>query len=122
MAAFWARNEFVGTVEAVGSAVADLRVGDRVVPGAGMWCGECSWCRSGRTNLCSLYYTIGLNAHGGLAERVNVPAVMCRLVPDACGDDAASMAQPLAVALHAVNRARVASDRAIEVAIYKDES
>jgi (R,R)-butanediol dehydrogenase/meso-butanediol dehydrogenase/diacetyl reductase len=106
-------HEFVGTVEAAGSAVADLRVGDRVVPGAGMWCGECPWCRSGRTNLCSQYYTLGLSAHGGLAELVNVPSIMCRPVPDECGNDAASMAQPLAVALHAVNRARVTSGDAV---------
>lgn len=106
-------HEFVGTIEAVGSAVEDLRLGDRVVPGAGMWCGECHWCQAGRTNLCERYYTLGLTAHGGLTERVNVPAVMCRLVPEACGDDAASMAQPLAVALHAVNRARVASGDAV---------
>ena len=102
-------HEFVGAVEEVGSGVGTLRPGDRVVPGAGMWCGACAWCRAGRTNLCADYYTLGLNAHGGLAEQVNVPARMCRPVPDACGDDAAAMAQPLAVALHAVDRARVAS-------------
>jgi (R,R)-butanediol dehydrogenase/meso-butanediol dehydrogenase/diacetyl reductase len=106
-------HEFVGAVEAIGSAVDGLRVGDRVVPGAGMWCGECHWCRAGRTNLCARYYTLGLTAHGGLTERVNVPALMCRLVPSGCGDDAASMAQPLAVALHAVNRARVRSGDAV---------
>ena len=71
-------HEFVGAVEAVGSGVDALAVGDRVVPGAGMWCGACAWCRAGRTNLCADYYTLGLNAHGGLAEQVNVPARMCR--------------------------------------------
>ncbi|HEY8583989.1 MAG TPA: alcohol dehydrogenase catalytic domain-containing protein, partial [Capillimicrobium sp.] len=44
-------HEIVGEVEAVGSAVETVQPGDRVVPGAGMWCGRCAWCEAGRTNL-----------------------------------------------------------------------
>jgi threonine dehydrogenase-like Zn-dependent dehydrogenase len=47
---------------------------------------------------------LGLNAPGGLAEMAKAPARMCRPVPAGCSDDAAAMAQPLAVALHAVRR------------------
>src|SRR3954471_14488045 len=39
-------HEFVGPVVTVGSAVSDLRVGDRVVSGAGISCGRCRWCLS----------------------------------------------------------------------------
>lgn len=106
-------HEFVGQVEQIGSAVEGIAVGDRVVPGAGMWCGSCAWCRAGRTNLCADYYTLGLNADGGLTERINVPDRMCCAVPTDCGDDAAAMAQPLAVALHAVRRARVAAGEVV---------
>lgn len=97
-------HEFVGRIVDVGAGVEGLAVGQRVVPGAGMWCGRCEWCRAGRTNLCASYYTLGLNANGGLAALVKAPARMCRPVPEPCGDDAAAMAQPLAVALHAVRR------------------
>jgi threonine dehydrogenase-like Zn-dependent dehydrogenase len=97
-------HEFVGRIVEVGSEVDDLLPGQRIVPGAGMWCGQCEWCRSGRTNLCARYYTLGLNTHGGLAELVKAPARMCRPVPKDCSDNAAAMAQPLAVALHAVRR------------------
>lgn len=106
-------HELVGRVAAVGSGVEGIAVGDRVVPGAGMWCGACAWCEAGRTNLCARYYTLGLNADGGLTERLVVPAKMCRAVPEACGDDAAAMAQPLAVALHAVRRGRIAGGEAV---------
>jgi (R,R)-butanediol dehydrogenase / meso-butanediol dehydrogenase / diacetyl reductase len=106
-------HEIVGRVTAVGAAVEGVAVGDRVVPGAGMWCGACAWCRAGRTNLCERYYTLGLNADGGLTERLVVPAKMCRAVPDGCADDAAAMAQPLAVALHAVRRGRIAPDEGV---------
>ena len=97
-------HEFVGRILEVGADVDGPRVGQRVVPGAGMWCGQCEWCRAGRTNLCARYYTLGLNANGGLAELVKAPARMCHPVPDRCSDDGAAMAQPLAVALHAVRR------------------
>jgi threonine dehydrogenase-like Zn-dependent dehydrogenase len=101
-------HEIVGEVMAVGGAVDAVAVGDRVVPGAGMWCGACPRCADGRTNLCARYYTLGLNADGGLVEQLDVPDRMCRVVDPACPDDAAALAQPLAVALHAVRRVGVA--------------
>ncbi|OKJ11690.1 zinc-binding dehydrogenase [Kitasatospora sp. CB01950] len=94
-------HEMVGRVVAVGSEVTGFTIGDVVVPGSGVSCGTCQWCRAGRTNLCASYFTLGLHADGGLAERVNVPARISRSV-GACPVDVAIMAQPLAVALHAV--------------------
>jgi (R,R)-butanediol dehydrogenase/meso-butanediol dehydrogenase/diacetyl reductase len=100
-------HEFVGRVLAVGDGVDDFAVGDRVVSGAGVSCGRCRWCHSGRTNLCADYYTLGFQADGGLAEAVRTPAAICHPVPAACGDNAAAIAQPLAVAIHAIERAGV---------------
>jgi threonine dehydrogenase-like Zn-dependent dehydrogenase len=102
-------HEFTGTVLAAGSAVEGVATGSRVVAGAGMWCGQCPPCRAGRTNLCRSYYTLGLQADGGLAEYVLAPSKMCEVVPDGCSDDAAALAQPLAVALHAVRRGAIAA-------------
>jgi (R,R)-butanediol dehydrogenase / meso-butanediol dehydrogenase / diacetyl reductase len=99
-------HEFVGRVTALGDGVSAFQVGDRVVTGAGASCGECEWCREGRTNLCSHYYTLGLHTHGGLAAAAKTPADICVAVPGDCTDDAAAMAQPLAVALHALSRGR----------------
>lgn len=108
-------HEFVGRVASVGDGVEGLAVGDRVVSGAGVSCGRCDWCRAGRTNLCARYYTLGLHVDGGLAERVATPAAICRPVPDDVADDAAAMAQPLAVALHAVRRSGVRAGEACAV-------
>lgn len=94
-------HEMVGRVVAVGAEVTQFTAGDVVVPGSGISCGTCRWCRAGRTNLCSSYYTVGLHVDGGLAERVNVPARISRSA-GSCPPDVAIMAQPLAVALHAV--------------------
>jgi threonine dehydrogenase-like Zn-dependent dehydrogenase len=108
-------HEFVGTVEAVGDGVEGIAIGDRVVSGAGVSCGECAWCRAGRTNLCASYYTLGLNAPGGLAEQVISPASICVAVPDAVADEGAAMAQPLAVAIHALDRGGVGPGMTVAV-------
>ncbi|HXH98375.1 MAG TPA: alcohol dehydrogenase catalytic domain-containing protein, partial [Gaiellaceae bacterium] len=108
-------HEFVGRVVARGEAVTGLEVGDRVVSGAGISCGHCYWCRLGRTNLCEAYRTLGLQVDGGLAEYVLSPAAICHVVPAVCSDDAAAMAQPLAVALHALSRVGQRPDESIAV-------
>ena len=108
-------HEFVGSVVDIGADVTDVRVGDRVVSGAGISCSGCFWCLQGRTNLCAEYRTLGLQVDGGLAEYVASPASICRHVPAACDDDAAAMTQPLAVALHALSRVAQGSDETVAV-------
>ncbi len=103
-------HEFTGEVLATGPDVADWTSGDRVVSGAGVSCGRCDWCQVGKTNLCQDYFTLGLHVDGGLAEYVNAPASTLVRVPDDLSDDAAALAQPLAVAMHAVRRSGVKSD------------
>jgi (R,R)-butanediol dehydrogenase/meso-butanediol dehydrogenase/diacetyl reductase len=100
-------HEFMGIVVEVGVAVTDLQVGQRVVPGAGMWCGRCPPCLAGRSNICEHAVLYGIHTHGGLAERVTVPARMCAAVPEACSNEAAALAQPCAVAMHALGRASI---------------
>jgi len=108
-------HEFVGRVEALGDGVEGLSVGARVVSGAGVSCGGCAWCAAGRTNLCASYYRLGLSAPGGLADQVLSPARICVPVPDEVSDVAAAMAQPLAVAIHALDRGGVAPGLTVAV-------
>jgi threonine dehydrogenase-like Zn-dependent dehydrogenase len=108
-------HEFVGRVVDVGPDADGFAVGDRVVSGAGISCGVCEWCRAGRTNLCAEYRTIGLHVDGGLAEYVRSPAFVCRHVPGGVSDDGAALAQPLAVALHAVRRSGLQAGQACAV-------
>jgi len=108
-------HEFVGRVLETGAGVDGVGAGDRVVSGAGISCGHCLWCRRGRTNLCAEYRTLGLQVNGGLADYVTSPASICRAVPESCDDDAAAMAQPLAVALHALSRVALGTDETVAV-------
>lgn len=109
-------HEFMGIVMEVGASVTELHIGQRVVPGAGRWCGSCSQCLAGRTNICGRAVLYGIDTHGGLAERVTVPARMCAPVPEACSNEAAALAQPCAVAMHAL--ARVGIEAGQCVALY----
>ncbi|MGP3534833.1 zinc-dependent alcohol dehydrogenase [Microbacterium sp. RD1] len=98
-------HEFTGTVDALGPGVDDLRVGDTVVCGAGISCGTCKPCRSGRTNLCRSYTTLGFHHDGGLAQYVVAPAAIVLDVSDSgLSDDTLGLAQPMAIAVHAVRR------------------
>lgn len=108
-------HEFVGEiVDLPGGPVEGLAVGDHVASGAGVACGECQRCRQGRTNLCERYVTHGLNIDGGLAEYVAVATSTLVRIPDDCALDAAGVAQPLAVGLHAARRSQVADgDRVV---------
>src|SRR5258708_34585127 len=97
-------HEVVGVVVARGSEVAHPEIGQRVVPGAGWWCGQGPRCKEGRINICENYYLYGIHTHGGLAAFATFPAQMCMPVPVECSDEAAAMAQPCAVVLHALTR------------------
>lgn len=105
-----AGHEFSGWVEDVGEGVTGFESGDLVAVGAGVSCGACPRCVSGNTNMCASYWTVGLHADGGLAEWVVVPA-SCTL--DVSGTsltpDLAALAQPMAIAVHATRRGRVAA-------------
>ncbi|MBL35326.1 MAG: S-(hydroxymethyl)glutathione dehydrogenase/class III alcohol dehydrogenase [Oceanospirillaceae bacterium] len=46
-------HEGGGIVESVGEGVTSLKVGDHVIPLYTAECGECKFCKSGKTNLCS---------------------------------------------------------------------
>jgi len=107
-------HEFIGTIVDAGAAARD-RIGERVACGAGISCGDCSWCRAGRTNLCARYFTLGLSTHGGLADFVAAPASICATIPDAIPDLNAALAQPLAVGIHAVRRATLAPGRPVAI-------
>ena len=97
-------HEFVGRIEAVGSNVSRLRVGQRVVAEPNYSCGRCPLCLEGNRNLCPRRTTVGIDVDGAFAELARLPAKCCWPVADSVSDDAAVIAEPLAVVVRAVNR------------------
>jgi alcohol dehydrogenase len=68
-------HEAVGTVEAVGAAVSNVGVGDRVLVSCISACGRCRFCREARFGQCvgGGGWILGHNIDGTQAEKVRVP-------------------------------------------------
>lgn len=98
-------HEFAGEVIAVGSPDLEFKPGDRVVADSRVPCGSCETCASGHGYLCAGMGFVGEVNDGGFAEMTVQPARLLRRLPDpSVSYRVAAMAEPLAVALHAVNR------------------
>ncbi len=75
-------TEVAGDVVAVGEGVSAWVPGDRVVVDPILSCGDCSFCRTGATNMCLRGRVFGVQTHGGYAERVVAPANQLIRLPD----------------------------------------
>ena len=109
-------HEVAGLVEAVGEGVDWLSQGDHVAVNPSRWCGHCGACREGRPNLCENIYFMGSasktpHMQGGFASLFDAAPAQCVKVPTDLPLAAAALAEPLAVALHAVARAGDVSGR-----------
>jgi alcohol dehydrogenase len=97
--------------EVVGTIVAGENLGRRVVINPLITCGHCSFCDTGRSHLCADRELIGMRLEGAYAEYVAIPARNVIPVSSSLKAEHASLAEPTATALHALNLARKASDR-----------
>ncbi len=106
-------HEFSAVVEAVGPDSLDghfnpLNPGDRVAVDPAQPCGRCELCLHGHPNLCRRLHFCGNYPDGGsLCEWMVMPARSCFPVPESIDDTQAALLEPLGVAMHAVDLARV---------------
>lgn len=108
-------HEVVARVRATGAGVGAVRGAD-VVPGLAVAvhpatpCGQCEECQSGRANICLRATYLGSamrfpHVQGGFLQHLVVRADQLVPLPDSLDLRRAAVAEPLAVALHALNRA-----------------
>jgi threonine dehydrogenase-like Zn-dependent dehydrogenase len=110
-------HEHVGVVVDVGRGVRLLRTGDRVACSPWLSCvvrglPECEACRRGQTSVCESFtkgaFSPGMHAgtcrdvSGGFASHVPVHESACFPLPESVSFDRAVLADPCAVALHAI--------------------
>lgn len=80
-------HQIVGRVAALGSRSADFSVGDRVgIAWLNRTCEVCSYCRSGRENLCDNAMFTGWTVDGGYAEYTVAPASFTYRIPEGVED------------------------------------
>jgi propanol-preferring alcohol dehydrogenase len=80
-------HEIVGSVLLAGPGAEDFATGQRLgVPWLGRTCGACSYCRSGRENLCDRPQFTGYDRDGGFADYAVADRRFCFPLPDAFSD------------------------------------
>ncbi|CAD6576047.1 MAG: hypothetical protein CYPHOPRED_005857 [Cyphobasidiales sp. Tagirdzhanova-0007] len=96
-------HECAGVVLAVGTAVEDLKKGDRVALEPGEPCRRCEICKAGRYNLCKkVKFAATPPTDGTLAGYYVLPGDFCYKLPEDVTLEEGSFLEPLSVAVHAV--------------------
>lgn len=101
-------HEFAGEVVAIGADVDGWREGMHACALPLIGCGRCAACVTGDVAHCPTVDMIGVGgSSGAYAEYVRVSARESFALPEGIGTDIGALVEPLAVGLHAVDRATI---------------
>jgi L-iditol 2-dehydrogenase len=106
-------HEFAGRIEAVGqNAIGgnfeSLAPGMRVAVDPAQPCWHCPMCEQGHPNLChNLHFCGAYPDNGSLCQWLHMPARACFPIPDQIDDASAALLEPLGIAVHAVDLAKI---------------
>jgi len=106
-------HEFSAVVEEAGPDSLDgrfepIKPGTRVAVDPAQPCGRCEWCAQGHPNLCvNLHFCGNYPYSGSLCEYIHMPARGCFTLPDSIDDTAGALLEPLGVAIHTVDFAKL---------------
>jgi L-idonate 5-dehydrogenase len=103
-------HEVAGEVVAIGADVTRVRLGDRVAVNPSRPCGHCRYCLEGLANHCEnmRFYGSAMpfpHIQGAFRETLVCDATQCEVARGDASYEEFALCEPLAVALHAVNRA-----------------
>jgi len=104
-------HEWSGEVVRVGNDCKNVRIGDRVVAETSIPCGRCYYCKSGHPNLCEKLQEVGIDRNGAMATYISVPEKIVHKIPENIPFREATLIEPTAVAVHAINRALEGIDK-----------
>lgn len=101
-------HECAGTVVETGPRVKHLKIGDRVALEPGIACGQCTFCKSGKYNLCpDVRFLATPPIQGCYEEYLAFPENMCFKLPDNVSTKEGALIEPLAVGFHAAAQGEV---------------
>lgn len=104
-------HEFAGIVDAVGTGVSRLKVGDKVAINPHIACGSCDSCQMKREGICENRPILGCHANGGLTQFLTVREQNVFKMPNNVPIYLGSLAEPLSVTVHALERVQQSSDK-----------
>jgi threonine dehydrogenase-like Zn-dependent dehydrogenase len=104
-------HEFAGVIAELGEGAAerrDVQIGDHVIAEQIVPCGRCRFCRDGAYWMCEPHVTFGFNRDGGMAEyMIFPPNARVHQITGGVSRQQAAYIEPLACAMHAVDRAEI---------------
>ncbi|HTJ92138.1 MAG TPA: alcohol dehydrogenase catalytic domain-containing protein [Pararobbsia sp.] len=116
-------HEFFGYVEELGEGAAGhfgVTVGERVIAEQIVPCGKCRYCKSGQYWMCEVHNIFGFQrevADGGMAEYMRIPSTaIVHKIPLGISLEDAAIIEPLACAIHTVNRGDIQLDDVVVIA------
>jgi len=96
-------HEFCGVIAAVGSAVPEWQVGERVVSEtSAVICNTCPQCRTGSYQFCAKRKGFGYGVDGAFTDYVRVREGCLHRLPDAVSFDHGALTEPACVAYQSV--------------------
>lgn len=112
-------HEFSGDIVEVGKDVQGITPGIRCTAVGFSPCGDCFWCKQGKTHRCSDMDLLGYQFPGAMAEYVHVPyAAIGRTIfplPDELTYEDAASVEPLSISYFSVTRGQPKPNEAIAV-------
>jgi L-iditol 2-dehydrogenase len=108
-------HEVAGVVDAVGAGVTHVREGDLATLQPNTFCGLCRYCRTGREHLCTKMRAYGVHWNGGFAEAMTSAANTIYWLPPGTDPRIGCLTEPLACALHGMDRLDVRSGSTVLV-------
>jgi L-iditol 2-dehydrogenase len=101
-------HEPAGVIVKTGAGISGLVVGDRGALEPALYCYHCEFCLTGHHNVCANIRFLSNPGHPGFfRELVNLPVANFRPIPANMPFDLATLAEPLAIAMHSLGLASI---------------
>ena len=97
-------HEFSGTIVKTGTEISADYINKKVVVFPLLPCFECEFCKQKMYAQCKNYKYFGSRCNGAMAEYIAVPIWNIKVIPNDMDFSTAALAEPCAVAVHAVNK------------------
>ena len=109
-------HEPAGTIVKTGAGVTGLAAGDRGALEPALYCYHCEFCLSGHHYVCSnIRFLSNPHLPGFFRELINLPLVNFRPIPRGMSFDEATLAEPLAIAMHSLGLASIRRGESVAV-------